>query len=110
MRRLFRRVAALARPAAANDTASATWTMHGCRAEIGDHRQDLYRAGVCSGRVSGAVFYAENVCIPRAVTLGQVVRVVVRWIDARPGRQHENILLLADEAIRAAWPCRGSRS
>jgi len=34
------------------------------------------------------------------------VRVVVRYIEQRPGRMHENFLRLANEALTEAWPCR----
>jgi hypothetical protein len=44
-------------------------------------------------------------CRPREVTLGQIVRVVVQYIDSRPARMHEDFRVLAFEAMKAAWPC-----
>jgi hypothetical protein len=44
--------------------------------------------------------------IPDGVTLGQEVKVVVAYIDARPARMHEPFTQLALEALRTAWPCR----
>jgi hypothetical protein len=44
--------------------------------------------------------------IPNEVTLGQMVRVVVAYIDARPAQLHEDFVQLALEALRTAWPCR----
>jgi hypothetical protein len=48
---------------------------------------------------------------PDRVTVGQEVRVVVAYIEARPARMHENFVGLAYEAVRPAWPCpeRGRR-
>jgi hypothetical protein len=37
---------------------------------------------------------------------GQSIRVVVKYIDDRPERQHEDFMALALEALRAAWPCK----
>ena len=43
---------------------------------------------------------------PHEATLGQVVRVVVAYIDARPARMHAEFGALALEALRDAWPCK----
>ncbi len=39
-------------------------------------------------------------------TVGQEVRVVVAYIDARPARMHEPFIALALEALQKAWPCK----
>jgi hypothetical protein len=44
--------------------------------------------------------------IPERVTLEQMVRVVLAYIDARPAEMHADFIDLALEALRAAWPCR----
>src|SRR4029453_4871755 len=33
----------------------------------------------------------------------------VQYIDARPARMHEDFRILAAEAMRAAWPCKGHK-
>ncbi|MDP9373252.1 MAG: hypothetical protein M3Q65_12525 [Chloroflexota bacterium] len=96
---------------AQEDPGSATWVMPGCRAAIaradtGADTGEMYRRGVCDGIVSGISFMDADTCKPKGVTLGQMIRVVVRYIDARPARQHESFNGLALEALRAAWPCR----
>lgn len=49
-----------------------------------------------------------GVCIPAGeVTVNQQVRVVVAYIDARPNRLHEDFRILALEALKDAWPCKG---
>jgi hypothetical protein len=44
--------------------------------------------------------------IPDGVTVGQELRVVIRYIEARPNRMHEPFRSLALEALLDAWPCR----
>jgi hypothetical protein len=55
-----------------------------------------------------AAFMRRELCmdIPDGVATGQMVRVVVSYIDARPARMHEPFKGLALEALRAAWPCK----
>lgn len=61
--------------------------------------------GVCAGIVMG-ISFAEECKAPDGVTFGQEVRIVVRYIEARPKRMHESFYQLAYEALREAWPCR----
>jgi hypothetical protein len=50
----------------------------------------------------------QSMCldIPRGVTGGQLIRVVIAYIDARPARMHEPFKGLALEALLKAWPCK----
>jgi hypothetical protein len=43
---------------------------------------------------------------PNGVTIGQEVKVVVAYIDARPARLHEPFEQLALQALLTAWPCK----
>jgi hypothetical protein len=68
---------------------------------------------VCAGllllalTLSGPLFELIPVfCPPKGSTGGQAVRVVIKYIDSRPERLHEDFLDLAAEALRTAWPCR----
>ena len=101
-------------PAAASaqvDPGSATWAMPGCRAHINPDprvpRPD-YLIGLCFGTVSAIFDSDPEVCLPKGATVGQALRVVARYIDERPARQHENFTGLTIEALRTAWPCRRS--
>ena len=83
--------------------------MEGCRAAIGDRATDS--SGYCLGLVDGIVYGEtgrDTFCIPSGagVTLGQEVRVIVAYIDARPARLHHDFRLLALEALIDAWPCK----
>jgi uncharacterized protein (DUF433 family) len=40
------------------------------------------------------------------VTTDQAVAVVVKYIEARPERMHEQFGDLTFEALTAAWPCK----
>ena len=40
------------------------------------------------------------------MTFGQSVAVVVKYIQERPERMHEDFGKLALEALIAAWPCK----
>jgi hypothetical protein len=45
-------------------------------------------------------------CTPEGVTQGQILQVVIQYIDAQPARMHEDFRKLALEAMNAAWPCK----
>ena len=98
-------VALLPFGARAADANSANSFMPGCRGIVGLGNADHFSQGICFGTLIGLVWLAPDVCLPRGVTHGQIVRVVVIWIDAHPARQHESFMSLAQEALRASWPC-----
>jgi hypothetical protein len=62
--------------------------------------------GICIGIIDGIDEAADNVCVPGKVTRGQMVLVVIKYIDERPQRMHERFSKLAYEALKAAWPCK----
>lgn len=68
-----------------------------------------FKAGKCVGAVD-AVRHIGSVtgasCTPEGVTLGQALKAVVAYIDARPARLREGFLFFAAEAIRTTWPCK----
>jgi Rap1a immunity proteins len=77
---------------------------------------DGVRVGFCSGTIrtlmqlsSLASEYGPTPpCskMPDNATQGQVIRVIIKFIEARPERMHEPFILLALEAMRNAWPCK----
>jgi hypothetical protein len=95
---------------AEEDQNSANWVMPGCRAFAAPspplRKRDISVGGVCTGAVWAVRYLDTAVCSPLQATADQAVRVVAAYIDARPARLHENFYLLAQEALRAAWPCR----
>jgi hypothetical protein len=63
--------------------------------------------GVCIGAVQAIAFIHKQCAdIPSGVTTGQLIRVVIRYIEARPKRMNETFAALVAEALVDAWPCR----
>ncbi len=110
--------------AGAAEDPSANTFLPACKALMADkglNAFQAFRAGACAGIIQGISMMGRLMrlnspqevqpgCmdIPDAVTPQQQIRVVVRYIDARPARMHERFDGLAAEALVAAWPCRPS--
>lgn len=116
--------------AAETDTQSAGSMLPDCKAAIeGDRSGNGFVRGFCVGTILGLAFMAENssvnvtafsgegqarwfdqrwqcVKIPESVTQGQIVGIVVLYIEARPERMNEPFRSLAVEALFNTWPCR----
>jgi hypothetical protein len=90
-----------------NDLNSANYHMPGCRSymESSSSAKDLFMQGFCVGIID-TIVYASLACPPDRSTLGQWIRVVVQYIDARPARLHESFKKLAEEALIHTWPCK----
>ena len=86
------------------DVGSANYIAAGCRDFIARRAVNAYAQGLCAGKVESVAIFAA--CAPPEATVGQMIRVVVRYIDERPARLHENFIVLAREAFQQAWPCR----
>jgi hypothetical protein len=90
---------------------SANYVIQGCRAfvkEVDQNRVDeganRFRMGRCAGIIEA--LRIVNPCVPLQASQGQVIRVVVKFIDDQPARLHEDFRLLTIEALRKTWPCR----
>src|SRR5258708_193334 len=112
--------------AAEEDTSSAHYILPGCQDFLVLKQPQTDRQGFCAGTVAGISFVGKDMrrlrpsypsesdavtslhCldIPEKVTLMQLVRGVIAYIEARPQRMHESFNDLALEALRTAWPCR----
>lgn len=94
------------------DDFTANARMPGCRALLRNNDlilKEFSDAMNCAGLVGGIIYGASVgrfVCYEPNMTIGQMVRVVVKYIDDRPARQHEDFRALAFEALRAALPCK----
>jgi len=92
------------------DYTSANSAMPGCRAYLSKKfpTEELFGDSVrCFSLVEGIAFALSGLCTPSNVTAEQAVRVVMKYIDERPERQHENFKLLAGQALLAG-AMRGS--
>jgi Rap1a immunity proteins len=116
--------------AADEDINSANYYLPSCQEFVARNGGAISgRQGICGGMVHGIAFmgkaiklaqfdysgsYSSSIgmvrsyCldIPNNVTVTQVTRVVVSYIEAHPDRMHELFAWLAVEALRDAWPCR----
>ena len=92
--------------ALAADVTSANYVMPGCRGFLTGARDDFIAVGICVGTVSTLVNVAPGICAPQSGTNEQSIRVVVQYIESRPARMHEHFMVLALQALRAAWPCK----
>jgi hypothetical protein len=97
------------------DTLSANYYLPGCQVAIEPPSTfigpDAFRAGMCMGKVETLFELAGprgpiRACPPRTSTVAQALRVVVRYINQRPGLMQLSFTDLAMEAMADAWPCR----
>jgi hypothetical protein len=99
--------------AAQSDDHSANHYLPSCRDFLnGNFAKNPLLQGQCVGIIQAlAVFAADQPfqtsrsCPPDRATLHQLTTVVVRWIEERPRRWHENFLVLVLLALHDAWPC-----
>jgi hypothetical protein len=116
-------IVAASTTAEAQDTQSANTIMRGCRSLVSDSTiddpTDSFLAGICAGTIDALAYeasmltlssapapHAEVFCIPKETKIDQQIRVVVKYIEARPERMHERFALLALLALIEAWPCK----
>ena len=100
---------ALTMPASAEDTTTANQMLPGCKGLLDDRMTSgvsVYQQGRCGGYVASLVYGVgeQEFCSPKGVSIGQAVAVVIKYIEARPERMHEDFGKLALEALTAAWP------
>lgn len=95
---------------------SANFLLSACTGYMDNHQHvkdanDAILQGECGGIVKTLIFFSERLppkvrfCMPREVTNGQAVRVVVAFMNANPSRLHEDFRMIAGEALHNAWPC-----
>ncbi len=87
---------------------TAEWVMIGCRALVAEDSKNEFRQGVCVGEVAGLATdgaIANQTCVPDTASNQDLVRVVVRFVDAHSQRLQEPFGVLALEALRSVWPC-----
>lgn len=96
---------------AADDRASASRIMPGCRALPSDKNQSyifidyVAAQATCTAQIDAIVDTSDKVCPPDKSSYIQAQEVVVSYIDQRPARLKERFTKLALEALVATWPC-----
>ena len=105
------------------DTANSI--MQGCRNALSGEANKItvFHAGFCAGAVNAIAFAGGVECavlkkgyvtpgqgrgiyLPDDFTTEETIRIVVKYIDARPERMNELFYRLAWEALAEAWPCK----
>jgi hypothetical protein len=64
-----------------------------------------FETGFCIGLVAGASYVDPKSCAPENAPIGELMRVVLEYIEVRPQRLHEPFMNLVQEALRNKWPC-----
>ena len=92
------------------DSVSSHWA--GCRTWLqNDPPSDIVKdreARLCLLDVEAIMVTAVRrriVCSPPGLWSAEGIRVVIRYIDARPDRMNEPFTPLVLEALQVAWPC-----
>ncbi len=82
--------------------------IEGCIEVVTNQGNNLVGRGICIGVVQASLYYSARIgaCVPREVTVGQVIRVFNQYAATRMNRWHEPLPHLMAEAMKAAWPCR----
>ena len=107
------------------DADTANFIMQGCRNALSGeaNKITLFDAGLCARAVNAIAFAGGVECavlkkgyvtpgqdpgvdIPDDFTTEEAIRIVVKYIDARPERMNELFYGLAREALAQAWPCK----
>jgi hypothetical protein len=111
---LFGMLAALTITAATaeEDIRSANHVLPGCKQFVERGRDapspsEALNEGVCIGSVQAIAFIHKQCAdIPSDVTTGQLLRIVIRYMEARPKLMNEPFAALVAGALVDAWPCR----
>jgi hypothetical protein len=82
---------------ASMDGASRQWTS-----------ENYMAFGACGTFVRDMMYFQSTfgVCVPRETTPAQVARVLLKFLNDHPERHHEEIRVLAIDALRRVWACK----
>jgi hypothetical protein len=105
----------LARPIRAQqpNTSDGTFLLESCQLSLQAHenpnatqnKYEAWRDGVCVGVIEGVSATSPLVCPAENVTLGQEVRVVIKFLQEHPEKLHLRGSKLVQEALAQAFPC-----
>jgi hypothetical protein len=76
-----------------------------------DANAGTFTGGFCAGVVTGIAFVVNSLpsgarsCFPQGVSNIQMVRSLVTFMEANPGRLQDDFRVLIIEAFRRTWPC-----
>ena len=64
-----------------------------------------YCTAFLAGYVHGARIHGGRFCIPEKVNSGQVLDVVIQYLQQNPAYRYKEVYALINTAIHEAWPC-----
>jgi Rap1a immunity proteins len=79
----------------------------GCRDTLKADDTETFELGMCLGVLKGLHYLSQDVCIPSALSLGDIASVVSSYFDAHPEQLDRDFRELSLVAMRSAWPCDG---
>ena len=86
-----------------------------CQAAIASLDKDTWKdthesfsAGFCLGLVEGISYASPSVCPTKGVTLGQLERVLVKFLQDNPEQLNLNERELVVKALSKVFPCRSN--
>lgn len=97
---------------AQKDITSGNYYLSACQAFATNNFSMAFESGQCAGFLQAVISGTKNggiVCIPSKVTLGQVAKVVVQYLENHPQILEQDFILLASYAVGATWPCTRQR-
>jgi hypothetical protein len=95
-----------------------TWLPHCKNVLINNRGDDASQQSECVGVVMALryamVFVTDHygvhqACVPSSATNGQIIRVVVKYLEDHPKKLNSHFMHLMMEAIADAWPCTEER-
>jgi hypothetical protein len=83
-----------------------------CKSFITDEKGDPFLMGLCAATVGTVRWFGPEVgvCVPKDVTNGQSLRVVVAYLEKHPELTHKDFAGLAWIALSEAWPCSAKKN
>jgi len=98
---------------AQRDILSANYLVPACQRFIANNGTlNDAETGYCAGVITGLGYLSAGSppdfrsCGPEGVTITQMTRVALAYIERHPQRMHEPFARLAVEAWHEAWPCK----
>jgi hypothetical protein len=79
----------------------------GCRyLDLSSDAKTAFIQGRCAGIVETPMALSTDACVPDKVTIGQAIRVIVKYVNDHPNNMHLDFKVLGEAALKQAWPCQ----
>lgn len=98
-------------PANSQDVTSGNRLAEGCISALDKEKRTEYKdyllTGFCQGIAVGVFDSRKTLsfCPPSKIQLGQLIKVVSKYLDNNPDKLHLQASVLAELSFIEAWPC-----